>query len=249
MPEKNHKILEKSIKMLEYVSRNQGVTLTDICNAVEIPKSSAHLLLSTFVNMNYMRKDPKTGIYTLDVGAFELGSRFVDNNDFYRSAREILEAVVAKIDETTHLAVLDGTNAVYICKHESSQSVRMVSFIGKLLPAHASAIGKALLSGYTDEKIRDLYAGKTLERFTENTITDLDALISQLDEVRRTGFAMEREESSPGVECIAVPIVSRFSGATEAALSVSVPISRSRGNLEQYQGILLEAKRSLEIML
>lgn len=248
MSEKNHKILEKSLKILDYVSRNNGVSLTEICNFVDIPKSSAHILLNTFVNMYYMKKD-KNGLYTIDVGLFELGTRYVDNNDFFTTAREVLEGIVNTIDETAHLAVLDGTDAVYVCKYECSHTVRMVSFVGKRLPAHGAAIGKALLSGRSDDEIRILYQGKTLEKFTANTIDSLDVLMAQLHEIRLSGFAVEHEESTPGVECIAVPIINRHTGQVEAAISISVPVSRSMGDMEKFKAPLMGAKRSLEILL
>lgn len=249
MAEKNHRVLENAIRILELVSKNSGLTLTDICNTLKIPKSSAYVLLNTFVNVRYMKKDKKTGLYTIDIGVFELGTRFTDNNEFYRNAREILENIVSKVDETAHLAVLEDTNAVYVCKHESSKTVRMVSSVGKRLPAHASAIGKALLSGYTDKQIRAMYDGKTLERFTKHTVTDIEKLLEQINRVRQEGVAFESEESTPGVECIAVPIKSRFSGCIEAAVSISVPTIRSRGNLEQYKEILSKAKKSLETFI
>lgn len=249
MAEKNHRVLENAIRILELVSKNNGLTLTDICNTLEMPKSSAYILLNTFVNVHYMKKNQKTGLYTIDIGVFELGTRFTDNNEFYRNAREILETIVSEVDETAHLAVLEGTNAVYVCKHESSKTVRMVSSVGKRLPAHASAIGKALLSGYTDQQIRVMYEGKLLERFTEHTITDMEKLLEQINKVRLEGFALESEESTPGVECIAVPIKSRFSGCVEAAVSISVPIIRSRGNMGQYRETLSKAKQSLETLI
>lgn len=248
MAEKNHKMLEKALKILEYVSKNDGLSLTEICNAVEIPKGSAFILLNTFVNMRYMKKD-KNGLYRIDVGLFELGTRFVDNNHFFRTAREVLEGIVGTVDETAHLAVLDGTDAVYVCKYECSHTVRMVSFVGKRLPAHGSAIGKALLSGLSEQEIHALYGDRELETFTPHTVRDLEVLIEQVREVRLCGFAVEHEESTPGVECIAVPLVSRHSGQVEAAISISVPVSRSKGSMEQFKEPLLGAKRSLEILL
>lgn len=248
MTEKNHKILEKALSMLEYVAVERGNCLTEICNAVDIPKSTAHSLLNTFVNMGYMKKD-RSGQYSIDIKLFELGNRYVNNDSFLQAAREVLDAIVVEVDETAHLAILDGTDAVYVCKCDCSHTVRMVSFVGKRLPAHASAIGKALLSGYTDEEIRALYKDKQLERLTENSIRSIDVLLEQIADIRRQGFAKEHEESTPGVECIAMPIIGRNSGKVEAAVSISVPVFRSEGNVEKYRQPLLDARRSLEILL
>lgn len=248
MAEKNHKILEKSLKMLEYVSRNSGATLTEICNAVEIPKGTAHSLLNTFVNMQYMKKD-KNSLYRVDVGLFELGTRYADNDNFFQTAREVLAEIVNKVGETAHLAVLNGTDAVYVCKQECTHAVRMISFVGKSLPAHASAIGKALLSGYGDEEIYALYQDKALEQLTPNTVYSTAVLIQQIHEVRQKGYALEHEESTLGVECIAVPITGRHSGIIEAAVSISVPVFRYEGNMEKFLEPLTAAKRSLEVLI
>lgn len=249
MPQKNHKILEKALLMLEYVSRNDGATLTEICGCAGIPKSSAHILLSTFVNMRYMKKNAKTGLYSLDIGSFELGSRFVENNDFYRYAREVLESLVGDTGETAHLAVLEGTDVVYLCKFECSHTVRMVSFVGRRIPAHATAVGKALLSGFGDDAIRALYADRELTPLTENTVCQIEELIAQIHTIRATGFSSEHEESTPGVECIAVPVLNRHSGTVQAGVSISVPIIRGKGDLERFKQPLLEAKASLEMIL
>jgi DNA-binding IclR family transcriptional regulator len=249
MDDKTHKILGKAMMMLEYVSYNpDGVSLTEICKHVGIAKGSAHILLYTFVQMKYMRRDPKTGLYTLGIRTFEVGSRFVERNAFYTNAREILEGLVAVTGETAHLAVLDGIDVVYINKFDSSQPVRMVSFIGKRIPAHATAIGKALLSGYSDEKIREIYEEKSLEKVTPNTIDDLEKLIEQIHEIRFTGLAYEKEESTPGVQCISIAIHNR-SGSVVAAISISIPVSRGAQGVEKFIGPLLEAKSSLQMTL
>lgn len=245
----NHKILEKSMLMLEAVSNHpEGITLTNLCKEIDIPKGSAHALLSTFVNMGYLRRDQRTSLYYINLKTFEVGARFVENNRHFRYAREVLENIVSRTGETAHMAVLDGTDVVYISKFDYSHAIRMVSIIGRRIPAHATAIGKALLSGYSNDEIRAMYQGKSLERLTENTVVDLDMLIEQLDRARLVGYTSEREESTRGIECVGVA-VGKPSNPTHIAISLSVSVDPARESMEKFITPLLEAKHYLQAML
>jgi DNA-binding IclR family transcriptional regulator len=244
---KNHHMLEKALKILDYIADQiKGVNLTDVSKKFNIPKSSAHSLVSTLFNLHYLQKNEQNR-FCIGVKAFEVGSKFIENNDAYSHSRLVLRDLVAAVDETAHLAFLDGAYVVYINKCECSHVIRMVSSIGKRIYAHGTALGKALLSGKTDEDVRVLYHGN-MEKITPNTITSIDALLSQLAEIRSTGFASEKEESTIGVCCIAVPIIDSM-GRIIMGMSISIPRLRFDDSFEKYKGPLLEAKRRMEILL
>ena len=247
MENKNHRMLEKALSILEFVAgRVDGVVLTDVCNHFSMPKSSAHALLSTLANMDYLRRDG-SGRFTIGLKAFEVGSRFIENNDFYTYSRHVLRGLVAAVEETAHVGVLEGTDVVYLSKYDNPSLFRMVSGVGKRVPAHATAVGKALLSGRSDEDIRAMYTGEKLPDLTGHTVTDLSCLLHQLEEVRLTGFATEREESTVGIACIGVPIVNH-GGVTVMGISVSIPLSHV-DEFERFRAPLLEAKQKLEVFL
>ena len=126
--------------------------------------------------------------------------------------------------------------------------MRMRSSVGKRLPAYATALGKALLSGKSQAEVRELYRESGLRQITPHTITDMEQLLVQLEEVRRTGFAFEREESSLGVQCAAVPVC-QSSGAVYLGLSVAVPVGCSQEGLERMKQPLQEARSRLERVL
>ena len=116
--------------------------------------------------------------------------------------------------------------------------------LGTRLPANATAVGKALLSGLTNEEVRALYAGG-LPRLTEQTITDVETLLAQLEAVRRGELAMEREESTDQLACWAAPL--RRKGTVFAALSISVPLFRCREEkIELVRRSLLTAQAEIE---
>lgn len=247
--EGNHKVLEKALLILEQISVNpQGMTMTELSQMLGIPKSSVHGLLATFANMGYLRKEQNSGRFFMGLKSFELGMKFVDNNEFYRYSRDVLETLVGSTGETAHMAILEGRDVVYISKFDCAHAVRMISHIGKRIPAHATAIGKALLSGKTDDEIRLLYANDPLPRITDNTICDPDALLEQVRQARQSGFALEREESTPGVRCIAVPVADR-SGAVVAAISISVPLLRWGDDFERFKQPLTDAKYRMQAVV
>ena len=247
MEVKNHRMLKKALQMLEYIANQpDGVSLIDICSQLSMAKSSAYVLLMTFVNMGYVKKSTNNR-FIIGMKPFEIGSKFVENNDFSLYSRDVLKELVDAVDETAHLAVLDGSDVVYLSKCDCSHVVRMSSSVGKRIPAHATALGKALLSGKTDEEIREMYSGG-MRKITAKTIDDVDILLQQLNETRQTGFSYEQEESTLGVQCIAVP-VKEHSGSVYLGLSLSVPIIRKDFNFDLMKQPLLEAKLRLERVL
>ena len=135
----------------------------------------------------------------------------------------ILQSIAAECGETAHFGVLEAGKVLYLAKADSSEAVRMYSAVGRSLPAYATALGKALLSGVSRDQLTALYPDG-LKPLTEHTITDMDKLYRQLCDVRSTGFAYESEESNNSICCIAVPVMLHKKNA--ASLSVAVPVFR-----------------------
>lgn len=146
-----------------------------------------------------------------------------------RSARE-LASVVHEFGETVNLATLDGDQLVYVGQAPSPRAMRMFTELGKHVHPHCRAAGKALLSMMADDEVRALLSRTGMPRQTENTITDPDALVAELAEIRERGYAVENGEMEVGVRCMAVPVPSRVA---PFAVSLSAPESRLTVELEQ----------------
>jgi DNA-binding IclR family transcriptional regulator len=226
MNNNRHRSLERALDILELLASNrEGLTLSNISSELDIPKSSALSLLSTLVHRKYAIYDKDSGKYRMGIKMFEVGSGYFRESDYMNDIMAAVTKLSKESDETIHLGVLDGRDVIYIFKTESSQPIRMVSSIGKRIPAHATAIGKALLSGLSDEQLIELYENEQLEKLTNNTICNFDVLLDEIHAVRDRGYAMECEESSEGVECFAAPIVNGLDQVI-AAVSIAVPIMR-----------------------
>jgi DNA-binding IclR family transcriptional regulator len=155
-----------------------------------------------------------------------LGDSISRQSPLLKLGTAAVEELSRQCNESVNLAVLDGTDVVYSARHESSYSLRATSILGGRWPAHATALGKALLADLSESDVLRRYGrNPRLRKLTPKTISDLKRLLAELEVVKRAGVAEDREENSIGVRCVAVPIRGA-SGQAVAALSVSGPISR-----------------------
>lgn len=202
--------------------RPHGVTFPEICDRLGLAKSSAHALLHTMVDHGHLTVDPVDRLYRLGIRQWEAGQAYQRGFHLPSLARPYLQAASEELRETVQLAVLNGTENVYIDKVEADQRLVLVSEVGSRLPAYATGLGKMLLASLSDDEVRRRFEGHEFEQFTENTLRDVDELLARLAEIRQQGYATDDSEYTEGVHCIAVPISHR-SWKVIAAMSVSVP--------------------------
>lgn len=242
--EQQHRATARVLDILERLAASkEGLTLTELSLAMDAPKSSLFPIVHTLEGRRYLWQEPSTGRYTIGPGALTLSASAAADQGL-RPIVRVMKQVVERCQETCQLGILDQDSVLYVEKEDSPQAIRMISRVGNRLPANATAIGKALLSGLTDQQIRHLYAGG-LPRLTEQTVTDLEALLTQLRSVREGGIAMEQEESTPQLACWAVPLRQRQ--RVFSALSVSVPLFRCQPEkVDLVCRCLLEARTEIE---
>ena len=218
----------RALDVLELFLDGAGTLSTpEIVTALGLPRTSGHELVSTLVARSYLAPAPgASGRFRLGVRLFQLGNAYAGRLDLAREGRAVAERVAASCDETVHLAVLDGAEVIYIAKVDSTHAVRMVSAVGHRLPAHCTAVGKMLLSALPDDALRARYpADRPLPAMTPNSVTSLARLRQALAEIRERGLALDACESNPDVACVAAPVLDQ-TGATVAAMSISVPTTR-----------------------
>ncbi len=220
------KSAERTLNLLELLSEQRhGLSLADISHALRIPKSSAFQILRTLEAREYVARDRVTSRFRLDVRVFALGRAYAESMDLVREGQRVLAELSRTLDETCHLAVLAGLDVVYVAKEESSQPIRMVSAVGRRLPAHATGVGKMLLAMLDERVLNTRLKGVRLPRLTPQTITTVADLREELRVTRDRWFAFDREESTDGLRCLAAPILDQH-GNVIAAISASVPAVR-----------------------
>lgn len=212
--------------LLDLLANNRhGLSFGDIRTALDVPKSSLHGLLKVMTDRGYLSLDTQTRLYRVGVRVWESGHAFSSATDLARVAQPHLAALLGELNETIQMAILDGLENVYIAKQDSDHPLRLVSDVGRRLPAHTTALGKMLLAMLDSEELDRRLDGVTLQSFTEATISDTDDLRAMVAKIRRRGYAEDLGEYTIGLYCVAVPVMDR-PGHVVAAISCSVPVAR-----------------------
>jgi IclR family transcriptional regulator, KDG regulon repressor len=215
----------RAVDVLDAVAGSgEPLRVSALAQALDVPRNTAYELVNTLAARNLVHLD-SDGRVRLGFHLFELGSVYAQSLDLFNEARPIVRDVVRACNETTHVAMLDGRHAVYLIKEEGTQSVRILSAVGRRVPAHGTAVGKAILAFRPREETLARLKGARLETLTPNTITDLDALLAELDRTVERGYSTDNEESSPEVCCVAAPIRNEQDEVV-AGISIAAPRSR-----------------------
>ena len=218
--------LAKGLDVLEALSDVEEIGLSDLERRQGVSGPTLFRILATLGARGYVRKSA-AGRYSLTLKAWEIGAKAVRRLALRDIARPFLEALARETQETANLSVLQGDGIVILDKIDSPHPVRVETFIGLRAPIHCSATGKAIAAFERPEALEALLPER-LQRHTEATITDRAELAKELAQVRRLGWARNREEWRPGVSAAGVP-VRDAAGAVAASLSVTVPTPRFTG--------------------
>lgn len=221
----------RTVELLETLADAPGsLTLAELQRLLGVPKSSLHGLLRTLVATGWVEEDERGGRYGVGLRALRVGVACLDRDIMVRAAGPLLAVLQRQLDETMHLARLDGSDVVYLASRESQHHLRVVSRIGRRLPAHATALGKALLAA-RDAADVDALLPPTLPALTPDTVTDRQQLHAELAEIRLRGWAYEAGQNTPGLGCFAVAVPSSHPACY--AVSCSVPLARLTGERRQ----------------
>lgn len=215
----------RTVELLEYLAarHDEPARLREISDALGVPRSSAHALLRTLVSQGWVRSDNSGTLYGIGIRALLVGTSYLDGDPYLPLITPFLDDLRDQLDETFHLARLDGTDIVYLATRESKQYLRTANRVGRRLPAYATSLGKALLAERFGAD-RDQHVPAELKSLTPKTITDRAALDRELDDVRVRGYAGDDEENTTGLRCFAVPL--RYCKPAQDAISASVPVDR-----------------------
>jgi len=232
------KTLIKGLKVLEMLaSFDEPASVSEIAYACGLTRSNAHRVLATFQALGYVAQDSRSRRYHMTLRVWSLGSKAVDRLDFKQEARPFLEQLNDMTGETTHLSILDDIHVIYIDKLEARHAVRTFTRIGGRAPAICVATGKAALAFTSPERIER--AVSQIEKFTDSTVTDPDALRAELDTVRTQAFAVNRGEWRGGAYGLAVPI---FSATNEIIAAIGISAPRDRMSEERIESLVDKIK-------
>ena len=232
--------------VLEYLAEHGPSRLNEIAEAAGLNKTTCYRVISSLEYMGYAEQTEPGGVYSLTFKVVDVANRYLEGIDVISMTRPALTALMQETGETVHLVIRDHGDIVYIDKVESTRNnVRMVSRVGSRIPFYRSAVGKALASSMGEEQVRSLWQSCVIERKTDRTITDYSRFLAEVDEARKLGFALDREENEPGVTCIGAALT--IGGdAARYAFSVSVPTGRlDAERMELLTRKVLETREAL----
>ncbi len=199
------------------------LTLAEVAKATGLARAAARRFLLTLVELGYMRIDGRQ--FRLSPRVLELGRPYLASLTLPELAQPHLRELVEEIHESTSLAVLDNTEIVYIA-HLTAKRIMSISIsIGARDPALATSLGRALLAAQSDEWLDHYLTTVELTPITPRTITDPDKLRSELNRIRKNGYALVDQELEDGLRALAVPIHDT-NGNTIAAINLAVPTTR-----------------------
>jgi len=217
--------VHRGLQILELLAeQKRGWGTSEISRRLKIPKSTASYLLHTLLTRGYLRRETD-GVYRLSMKLLALGSLALHGVEVREIALPILRRLVAESQISGHLAVLEGSEAIYIERVPAPGFIQMDTWVGRRMPLHTTSSGKALLAFLPEEQAESLLRNAGLPRCTPKTIVSLPRLKQELRKVRENGFAVDNEENTLGVRCVAAPIFDR-EGRVVAALSLTGPVQQ-----------------------
>ncbi len=199
--------LDRTFHILEILAREpNGLTLAQIAEQVDLPRSTTFRLLAVLLQHAFVRKAEDTNRYRLGPGLIELSSHYLSNLELKTESAPFMRELAATLNTIVFLARRQGNMMIYIDKQDQYTSLRKYEIIGQQKPLYCTSLGKALLLDMDDEEIHTLFSGVQFQRFGPRTHDSIDSLIEDIHRCRQRGWTHDNEEAEEGVNCVAAPI-------------------------------------------
>lgn len=253
MEEANTSVLINSVNrtldILEYLFKvGNEASISQISKDLGLYKSTVYRSLATLQNRGYVKQNPLNDCYSLGIKTFILGSGMKIESELEHIVQPYMQRLNDRFHESVNLSVMtrgiDGTyKSVIIAKIDSKLSLSAYTNIGSMNECYCSSVGKCLIAFSNDIDLK-VYEEHPMQRFTDTTITSIEALQAEIETVRNQGYAIDNEEREIGLYCIGAPILQN--GTAVAAISLSGPAARMCG-ADQQERIAYVKQLGIEI--
>lgn len=239
-------VLIKAKDILDFLfARPDAPTLSDISTGLHASKPTTLKILTTMDMLGLVRRDSITKQYYLGTQLVAYAQKALASFDISNIARPFLQELRDQTGETINLGVIRDEKIVLIEKLESPASIKLQSTIGGTMNMYSSAMGKAVLSTYSRDHLKEYFESHQLQPITNYTITSQSKLIQNLKTIEETGVSIDNEENEPDVFCLGATI--RKNDRIYGALSISTPKYRlPKERQTQFVRLLLNAQHSIE---
>ncbi|MGE1064743.1 IclR family transcriptional regulator [Megasphaera paucivorans] len=190
-----HRPTARVLDILQLLSTSKdGFSLTEIAATIKVPKSTIVPIIRTLCDRQFITLSGNGGKYIIGINSFIVGSSCLHNIDVLSLIKSQMKKVVEATSEVCQLGILIDGDVLYLAKEDSSEPIRLISFVGKRLPAYSTALGKSLISEFTLEELHQIYKNG-LQPVTKNTCTDFDQLIKECLIAKKRGYFSEKRRS------------------------------------------------------
>jgi len=218
--------LSRALIILEKLSEHDGgLSLTKLAHLGELPTSTTHRLLTTLENRRFVRFNRNSNLWSVGVQSFVVGNAFARSRNFVPMAKIFMRHLMDKAGETVNLATQDHEEIVYLAQVECKEMMRAFVRPGLRAPMHCSAVGKAILAAMPESERNRMLALRGVGRNGTKETVYTPEFLSSLKTVRECGYALDDEEQSVGMRCVASVIYDE-NGGPLAAVSISGPTAR-----------------------
>lgn len=236
--------LIKAFRILEFLGTvDEPANLSEIADGTSLTRSTTFKVLNTLQDLDLVDKSP-SHTYSLGIGLFLLVGNAWSRFDVVRWVHPFLEELNSKTRETVHLTVEHNSQVIYLAKLDSDRPVRMYSQVGVSAPLYCTAVGKSILSMYSDVEFDEFLDGVELHPYTSRTITSGQRLREEINQIKKRGYAIDNMEFGDGVKCVAVSFSIPRKG--RYAVSISTPAYRlSEESLRAQIVEILDVRRKI----
>lgn len=198
--------LDRGLTILQTVAMSQhAVNLGEIAGLLEVDRSSAFRLAQTLRRRGFLSTPAGRKDYILGPAIWTLSRQYDWSNMLVRVAHQELKELANGLNETAHLAVREGRNALFIDSVHARRVIVVAGQTGELVPLYATAHGKALIAGADESELKEIF-GSSLQKHTKTTIRTFSSLARECNGIRQNGYATDEGEYMEGIRCVAAPI-------------------------------------------
>lgn len=245
MAKETNQTVNNALEVVECFVSADEIGIREIAEKLHVGIASAARLVASLESYGYLQQNPNTKKYRLGTRFLYWASLSKDRNEIVYLLQPYLEHVAEQFQATAHLSVWDKDKVLILRKIIRGQVVTMSSREGSTLPAHACAMGKCLLAFRNEDEVNDFINSNKFETYTENTITDRKKLLKEIAQVKKNGYAIDNEEASIGLYCVAIPLTDRRNRVV-AACSLSGLPKVMRGNKNEILKALQHTAKMVE---
>ncbi|WP_048647399.1 HTH-type transcriptional regulator BhcR [Nitratireductor soli] len=230
--------LDRAMDVLKVVAGGSGLSLTEIADRSGQSASTAYRILITLEKHRVVQFDEPAQLWHVGLEAFRIGSSFLGRTSIVEQSRPVMQRIMAETGETANLAIIDRGEVIFVSQVETHEPIRAFFRPGTRGPVHASGIGKALLAFLPEIQAQTILKQGAQDAYTDKTIVSGEALAAEMATIRTRGWAIDDEERTPGMRCIAAPIFNQF-GEAVAGVSLSGPAFRITPKRDADYGVLV----------